>query len=68
VRWQSAAATPLFARPPASESGAALCFPPQSKNCKNPVALFADKWAAGYLIKTNMRVPLSALPAQAATQ
>ena len=33
MRWQSVAATPLFARPPASESGVALRFPPQSKNC-----------------------------------
>lgn len=31
VRWQSGAATPLFARPPASKSGVALRFPPQSK-------------------------------------
>jgi hypothetical protein len=31
VRWQSTAATPLFARRFASESGVALRFPPQSK-------------------------------------
>ena len=30
VRWQSAAATPLFVRRFASESGVALRFPPQS--------------------------------------
>lgn len=30
VQWQSSAATPLFARRFASESGVALCFPPQS--------------------------------------
>src|ERR1035441_9125709 len=33
VRWQSAAATPLFERGPASESGVALRFPPHSKPC-----------------------------------
>ena len=31
-RWQSAAATPFFVRTPASESGVARRFPPQSKN------------------------------------
>ena len=31
VRWQSAAATPLFERRQACESGMALRFPPQSK-------------------------------------
>jgi hypothetical protein len=31
VRWQSAAATPLFTAERASKSGVALCFPPQSK-------------------------------------
>ena|GEM_PF-1610128 len=33
LRWQSAAATPLSARPVASKSGVALRFPPQSKIC-----------------------------------
>ena len=31
LRWQSAAATPLFACPDRAESGVALRFPPQSK-------------------------------------
>jgi hypothetical protein len=31
VRWQSAAATPLFDCRQSFQSGVALCFPPQSK-------------------------------------
>jgi len=32
LRWQSAAATPLFHQTQLCQSGAALRFPPQSKN------------------------------------
>jgi peptide chain release factor 3 len=33
---------------------------------KNPVVLFPNEWSADYFVKTNERVPLSALPVQTA--
>ena len=35
---------------------------------KNPVVLFSNEWSAEYFIKTNERVPLSALPVQTARE
>jgi peptide chain release factor 3 len=35
---------------------------------KNPVVLFTNDWSADYFIKTNERVPLSALPVQTARE
>jgi peptide chain release factor 3 len=35
---------------------------------KNPVVLFPNDWSADYFIKTNERVPLSALPVQTAKE
>ncbi len=35
---------------------------------KNPVVLFTNEWSAEYFIKTNERVPLSALPVQTARE
>jgi hypothetical protein len=33
---------------------------------RNPVVLFPNEWSADYFMKTNERVPLSALPVQTA--